>query len=454
MIENTFTTDWLNSIPVFYNQYTRKVSYNINDVIDYSNIELHPEGLFNYMDFGYSVFGQTPVDGVRFLPPNSSIYEMDGILQISEKPEYDQVTVGSSNVEDVLDLIHAKVQKWQKSIPENESIIVPLSGGYDSRLLASMLQPDDRVKAYTYSNNYLKERSYEIVLGKEVAERLNIPWNSIILDKTLDYIGDWYDLYGSGTHAHGMYHMKFYDEILSQSGSGSILHGIVGDAWSGHVGIPDIKSPNDLVHLGLTHKMRANPNSIRIDYGKRLREQYFEENKHRLQQDELKIIECIRLKMILLSYLFKVPESRGFTPWSPFVDREVALSMLALPDKKKENRIWQQEYFQKIGLDVENSSLEFRPYTKHSYRALLKEIKLPLLQKELLSKYIDERYLEWINKNIRRSSIVWDMYHNLYDIRVFNRIHRMIGVKDERRAAFNAWRVLWPLNELMSNRKN
>jgi hypothetical protein len=50
-----FETDWLASQPVFYNERTGKASHNINDVIDYTNLEFDREGFNNYVDFGYSV---------------------------------------------------------------------------------------------------------------------------------------------------------------------------------------------------------------------------------------------------------------------------------------------------------------------------------------------------------------------------------------------------------------
>ena len=37
-MEIKFETDWLASKPVFYNEITKKVSYNINDVIDFNNL--------------------------------------------------------------------------------------------------------------------------------------------------------------------------------------------------------------------------------------------------------------------------------------------------------------------------------------------------------------------------------------------------------------------------------
>lgn len=56
-----FETDWLASQSVFYNEKTGQASHNINDVLNYTNLEFHPEGFNNYPDFGYSVLEQTPV---------------------------------------------------------------------------------------------------------------------------------------------------------------------------------------------------------------------------------------------------------------------------------------------------------------------------------------------------------------------------------------------------------
>ena len=69
-IKPLIETDWLASTPIFYNQKTGSVSANIHDVMPSAGeFSFHPEGLYNYLDFGYSVFGQTPLADVQFLPP-------------------------------------------------------------------------------------------------------------------------------------------------------------------------------------------------------------------------------------------------------------------------------------------------------------------------------------------------------------------------------------------------
>lgn len=67
MMNNLFKTDWLASKSVFYNKKTKKISYNINDVIDWINFSIDQEGLYLYVLFGYSILGKTPIKNVS--PP-------------------------------------------------------------------------------------------------------------------------------------------------------------------------------------------------------------------------------------------------------------------------------------------------------------------------------------------------------------------------------------------------
>ena len=69
-----FESDWLGSRPVFYHDETGQASHNINDVVNNAGIEWHPDGLNNYLDFGYSVFEQTPITHVKFLRHSSQLW--------------------------------------------------------------------------------------------------------------------------------------------------------------------------------------------------------------------------------------------------------------------------------------------------------------------------------------------------------------------------------------------
>ncbi|MGB4775437.1 MAG: hypothetical protein WBP45_09710, partial [Daejeonella sp.] len=107
-----YESDWLGSNPVFYNDKTGKTSNNINEVIDFENLEFHPEGFNNYINFGYSVFEQTPVKNVKILRYSSR-------LLINEKNKFevehlnDPVELWSSKVsqeDDVLDILSTTVK--------------------------------------------------------------------------------------------------------------------------------------------------------------------------------------------------------------------------------------------------------------------------------------------------------------------------------------------------------
>ena len=130
-----FETDWLASQPVFYNEKTGQASHNINDVIDYASLELHAEGFNNYLDFGYSVLEQTPVKHVKFLRHSSRLWR-DEQGRLSVEYLHDPVEQWLDyrlSEEDVIDLIRERVREWEHSV-EGE-IVIPTSGGYDSRLL-------------------------------------------------------------------------------------------------------------------------------------------------------------------------------------------------------------------------------------------------------------------------------------------------------------------------------
>ena len=82
-------TDWLASEPIFYNLKTSKASKKINEIIPLDkDFNFHFEGLYNYLDYGYSVFGQTPIEDVKFLLPASQlILANDGKLSVKNVPD-------------------------------------------------------------------------------------------------------------------------------------------------------------------------------------------------------------------------------------------------------------------------------------------------------------------------------------------------------------------------------
>ncbi len=160
MSRAVFETDWLNTDPVYYNEATGAVSTNVNDVIDFANLEFDPEGFNGFLDRGYSAFGLTPVRHVKFLPPSSRLIGPDdGRLTIESTLDDQQLAdrvEDRSSESEVLEMLRALVQRWESSVEGD--IVIPTSGGYDSRLLNLMIGDKSRVRSFTFG---VSERQWD-----------------------------------------------------------------------------------------------------------------------------------------------------------------------------------------------------------------------------------------------------------------------------------------------------
>ncbi|MFA5061512.1 MAG: asparagine synthase-related protein [Candidatus Pacearchaeota archaeon] len=449
----TYKTDWLASRPVFYNEKTNKVSYDINEVIDFRNLEFHPEGLNNYLDFGYSILGQTPIKNVKFLRHSSEITIDRGKIKIKELEdpvsEWLKNHQQTSKEEEVINLLMKKIHDWEKS--SQKKIVLPLSGGYDSRLLAYLIKDKSKLNAFTFGVSKKQEKSYEVIHAKKLCKKLGIKWGQIKLGDFHKYIDEWIKIFGPSVHAHGMYHLEFYKKIAEEGGTGHRwLSGIFGDVWAGSTPKKIVKSYKDLREIGYTHGLNADANKCKIKTKFELRKKFFRENKDIINDEIFQIVNLIRLKIILISYLMTLPRKEGFLPWSPFLDLDVAMSMLTINKNRRKKRLWQKDFFKKVGLDFE-SSLFFKKTTSNrlNYEAL-RRISLKPLNVKILSEIIEEDYLNWINKTLSQETIKDKIIERILTIQKFGGfIRRYLKIKDKRITAYYAYLTIKPLEEVL-----
>jgi len=398
---SNYITDWLSSVPVFYNTKNNNISYDINDVIDYKNIELDPDGLINYLDFGYSVFGQTPIKNVKFLEPNCEITIKNKSLCIKKlKDPVEEYIDKEYSVDCTLNTIKTKINNWENN--SKGKIIIPTSGGYDSRLLNLMISSKDRIRAYSYGVSENQSNSSEVIIAQQIARQMGIKWKHIELGNYHKYLSEWINIYGCSVHAHGMYQMEFYKKIIENGdGQSNLLSGIIGDAWAGSVVIDEIKKYEDVDFLSYSHGLKADSSALLIKGNENvLKRNYYIENKNKLENKRWRVVESMRRKIILLRYLIEVPKKLGFKPWSPFLDIEVAMKMLCLPDEKRIKRNWETEYFKRNSIFYRNTLNMDRSNVLN----VIANKKNPLekLDEKILSKYFNKNYIFWINKQIER----------------------------------------------------
>lgn len=358
LIEN----DWLGSIPVFYNEKEQVASTLINSVIaQTSAVTMDAEGFNNYLDFGYSALEKTPIAGIKFMRYASRLHfsELGCTYEYGVDPALILSKVATTPAQ-TLDFLATSVGKKAEEV--SGQIILPMSGGFDSRLLGSFISQSHRgrIKAFTYGVSNPQIASKEVVNGRLVAKKLQITWQQIQLDSFHSLYPEWFSLFGCSIHFHGMYQIEFYKKIRQQGVlEASVLSGIIGDAWSGNVQIGPIRTFEEVKKLGYSHGLNfssSNSSMSKADTGIR---NFFTTYGPALFDERLRIIFSMRFKLILLSYLLTVPEYFGYPAWAPFLDLRNVEAILSLPagERKKERR-WQIEYFKAHDLYVEDIPAE------------------------------------------------------------------------------------------------
>ena len=403
----------------------------------------------NYLDFGYSVLCQTPIKHVKFFPHSSRLIIDDKSKQITIEC-FDDVLEHwlerTTPEHNVLDLLKTTVVKWEKSV-EGE-IIIPTSGGYDSRLLNFLISDKSRIRSFTYGISKEQSSSSEVIYAKKISEILGTQWNQIKLGNYHNYFDEWDKLFGISTHAHGMYHIEFYREMrqIIQKEKLPLLSGIIGDAWSGRVKIGMINSYLDVGKLGYTHGLNADSSFSMFPQNYSMLKAYFERNQEKLKSPIVRVVEAMRFKMPLLSFILVVPKSEGFQPWSPYVLPEIALSMLTISPERRENRVWQRDFFESNGLLVESMDLHADRENYLNHQAI-NQVPLKLLDANLLREVVQPCYVEWINNH-------WSWFWNLNSL---NKLSLFSGFSNSniwsrRIKAYGAYLTLKPIENLLRKR--
>ena len=106
---------------------------------------------------------------------------------------------------EIIEVMRQRVHTWQMEVPDDIAV-APLSGGFDSRLLCSMVPEPKRLATFTYGISQNQEESFEVQIAANVARLNGNEWAHIPLEYYHRFIHQWWSLYGISCHLHGMYH--------------------------------------------------------------------------------------------------------------------------------------------------------------------------------------------------------------------------------------------------------
>ncbi len=448
LIEN----DWLGTIPIFYNLKDKIISTLSLKVLTNNNI--NQRGLRNYLKYGYSVFQETMYKDVSFLRYYSKIDVTKNNIKIEYKNDPAkslELFKETTNEKEVISLI----DKYINSVETNTKgdIIIPTSGGFDSRLLNIFVKDKTRIKSYTYGISSNQKKSREVVYAKKLAELLNTKWEQIEISSFYKYIPQWYKLFGFSTHLHGMYHIQFYEQIFKsiiQGGKHTLLSGIIGDGWSGNILYPNINSVDKIFNLGYTHGMSIEEQKI-LNLDSYAERALFEENKEALSNKGFALIMSMRMKIMLLQYLTCLPEYFGIQVWTPFLNFDIVIKMLNIPEKRWKKRMWQVDFFKSKNLWLEEMNLKWSKSNRLNFIAA-SQYNFPMLKKEVFNGIIDNKHIDHINKILNKQSIKSIYTNKLLTTPIIKEVLKRLGFKDHYIKALCEYLVLKSI-ELSINQK-
>ena len=251
-------------------------------------------------------------------------------------------------------------------------------------------------------------------------------------------------------------HRVLPQDSAQVEGGNPLLSGIIGDAWAGSVNIAPLEKRADVKRLGYAHGMEADSAQSKYAVDLSLFTNYWETHRDRLEDTRFRVVEAMRFKIVLLCYLRSVPEYFGFKWWSPFLDVDLAMAMLNLPPERKRDRVWQQEFFQKVGISLESMNLQ-AVYKGTLNLQALRRIPVKPLDVNLLEEVIKPHYVEWINRTLLNQSSGWAerFLSRLLHVRKVGGALRRLGFTDKesrQNEAYNAYLVLLPVEKLLRRR--
>ncbi len=440
--------DWLGSIPLFYN--CEEIVISTIPQLCKTNSKLNFKEVINFCEIGFSILGNTIIENVKFLQFNSCLRLSKSTIDVSRNYDLALNELAKDEFEDEEKAIELIENYLNSGISKFESeLIIPLSGGFDSRLILSSIEKSKRsqISCFTYGVNKDQNNSFEVVFASEICRKLGIKWSQIQFGDIYNWIQKWYNIFGFSTHLHGMYQIDFYHKIFNTKPEWNpiLISGIVGDLWAGSI---DYSESINVDFKKLTYSHNLCLDSKIFHKNKFKDDVFFEipENAYgdHMLNDRLKVLYTVRTKMILLSYLTTLPEYFGVPAISPFLNYKIAKSMLMIKPERRRNRQWQRDYFQTKDLYLENSNLSFSRINTIGVD-LVKGHSFVELNSNLLGIYFKHRMVENINQKLLNPSFFDIFLAKSEKIPIWRRILKIIGVGNPIKKALINYTILKPI---------
>jgi hypothetical protein len=304
-----------------------------------------------------------------------------------------------------------------------------------------------KLRAYTYGLSPRQEECFEVVISKALCNKLGVQWQQIELGDFHQYFDEWNRIFGIPIHAHGMYHIEFFQKIIKESSQSAYhpLSGIGGTFGTFKKGaFSEVQSADEVKTLMRFHGMNADSRFSKLSADNNAQFEYFEKNFEKLKTYRNRKIEVMRFDLILLGFLIRLPEALGMKVFSPLLEIDVATATLNLPEERRKNKQWLRDYFRKTGIDFTDLA-NSHPYKNTLNFQAIKRLPPPPLNRALFEEIIEADYIDWINRNLNRFDWWQSKFWDFTRLPKINRVLKWVNIVDERKAAYFAYLTLKPI---------
>jgi asparagine synthase (glutamine-hydrolysing) len=179
--ENNFyaAVDYVRSFPLFYRDSLNELF--IFDSIEKNttkNFQLDDQATYEYLSSSYTLGNSTLFKQVKQLLAGQYLVYTNNSLSVDfyyrHSHNYSNKKENLDSYFNELDEVSVNIFSRIKEASKNKTIIIPLSGGYDSRYIAAFCKRIglENIICYTYG----KKGSFEVDTSREVAEKLGYDW--------------------------------------------------------------------------------------------------------------------------------------------------------------------------------------------------------------------------------------------------------------------------------------
>ncbi len=222
---------WLNNNKLIF-------SSNYKHICNHPDFKGHidEQSLADFLYLGFVLEDRTFFKEIKLLPAASVLTLKNGTLSINKYWDYSfhQRSRQQNSEAEYLEEFYQKFQKAvERRIRSKSDLILPISGGLDSRTIAGMISRagfSGKVHTFSYGHNYC----YDVVYGKKIAKALG--YQHTFLPISTDYLARYAEKFVSltgGTINCLNSHMMLFLDVFQEHESLNVITGFLGDVLTG-----------------------------------------------------------------------------------------------------------------------------------------------------------------------------------------------------------------------------